>query len=150
MSERIAIPLMARRICDGLAKHYRGAIQTGPDQVPVTGRATFSNPGPGSMRGLGRAEELTSPSIVVSRDVSREVSRARCPFPFNPRHHAALFAGVLQVSGTESGRVCRIQLTHATASLAVEPLKALVRASGASHRWDYGPNASDRWDVPHL
>lgn len=45
---------MATRICDGLAKHYRGAIQTGPDQVPVTGRASFSNPGPGSMRGLGR------------------------------------------------------------------------------------------------
>ena len=27
---------------------------------------------------------------------------------------------------------------------------ALVRASGALHRRDYGPNASDRWDVPHL
>jgi len=44
--------------------------------------------------------------------------------PSNPRHRAALFAGVLQVGGTESGRVCPIQLTQVTASLAVEHVES--------------------------
>jgi len=50
----------------------------------------------------------------------RRRRQERCPLPSNLRDRAALVAGVLQVGGTESGRVCPIPLTQITASLAAE------------------------------
>jgi len=73
---------------------------------------------------LGRAPRVQIHTTVVSRDVSRLEACQGCPFPSNLRYRTALFAGVLQVGGTESGRVCPIQLGQITAILAVERVES--------------------------
>ncbi len=77
-----------------------------------------------------RSEHVTRPPFLTESASTSLRSDSRCPFPSNLRYRAALFAGVLQVGGTESGRVCPIQLRQITAILAVE----CVESAGQSVR----------------